>query len=1054
MSPKRTIFRATAAFVLVAVGALQGCADQPVSGGAGGFTPAPEPEPGATDFISDAPGSGRSSGGTDEGDAAPGAGTGTGGSSSGAPSNGAGSGGNNAAGSKSDDPSDVQKTIEEADIVQVRGSRLYALSRYSGLAIIDVGDVDHLKLLGRYPLSGTPFEMYVRDNTVLAMFSDWGRYECTGTGADQSCSWQSSSHIVALDATDPANLTDRGSFNLPGEISDSRLVGDVLYAVTYENGYCWNCSDKPNTTVASISLKDLAHIQQVDKVTYANVNNDGGWWKRSISVNDKRMYVAGVEWDYDQYNNWQSGHSSIQVIDISNPSGKLAVGATVEAHGQIESRWQMDEHEGVLRVISQPGQWSTTELPQIQTFAVKSAFDVKPIAAKELVLPKPERLRSVRFDGNRGFAITAEQQDPLFTFDLSDPANPKQVGELEMPGWVYHMEPRGDRLLALGYDNANQEGSLHVSLFDVSKLAQPTLVKRVNFGGSWGSFAEDQDRIHKAFSILDDQNLVMVPFAGWQVSQGPNGETWGCGSYQSGIQLIDWASDSLTKRGVAPQKGQSRRALIKDNRLLALSDDKLSTFDITNRDAPALRSEMGLSHKVSRTLPVGDQVVRLSADWWTGEALLDVAPLAAADSPESSGRLDLSSVTGKDSSNCYGTSIYNAQLFANGTTLTLVWGDYSYYGYYEGDYYGGGKVEPKTYVVTVSIADPKAPKLVGQATFPFELGSYGYYGYYGPGVYYGDSLQYAGRSIAQLGSTLAIQRTDYNYSASTSTSHLELIDLSDPSKPVHASTLDLPASVYQSGLQVVGNQLVTSHSEPVPGQQNKVRYYVDRLDVSNPATPALVGKVNVPGSPLRLSADGKLVSVDYKLTVTKASSWEQCYGGNGYYYYGGTWFNYETQECYHQKKVLRLSSVTDKGATLLDSRTLDADGFWVNSVTFADDRLFGVGYAYDGTTSSQRLISLGGLTSDTFDADTVTLAAPTGWYYGSYDLVGVSEGRAVLSSYDGNESTLSTVDLSAPAGQQIVERGALLSWASDIQIVGSTAIASLQERGVQLLPLK
>ena len=30
-------------------------------------------------------------------------------------------------------------------------------------------------------------------------------------------------------------------------------------------------------------------------------------------------------------------------------------------------------------------------------------------------------------------------------FDLSDPANPAQKGELKMPGWMFYLEPHGDR---------------------------------------------------------------------------------------------------------------------------------------------------------------------------------------------------------------------------------------------------------------------------------------------------------------------------------------------------------------------------------------------------------------------------------------------------------------------------------------------------------------------------------------------------------------------------------------------------------------------------------
>ncbi|MBK6696529.1 MAG: hypothetical protein IPG50_30710 [Myxococcales bacterium] len=38
----------------------------------------------------------------------------------------------------------------------------------------------------------------------------------------------------------------------------------------------------------------------------------------------------------------------IQVVDISDAGGKLVKGADVAVAGQIQSRWQMDEHAGGL----------------------------------------------------------------------------------------------------------------------------------------------------------------------------------------------------------------------------------------------------------------------------------------------------------------------------------------------------------------------------------------------------------------------------------------------------------------------------------------------------------------------------------------------------------------------------------------------------------------------------------------------------------------------------------------------------------------------------------
>ena len=56
-----------------------------------------------------------------------------------------------------DDPG---REIAEADIVHVEGDRLYALSRYGGLAVIDVSEPDDMRIMGRYRVHAVPFEMY------------------------------------------------------------------------------------------------------------------------------------------------------------------------------------------------------------------------------------------------------------------------------------------------------------------------------------------------------------------------------------------------------------------------------------------------------------------------------------------------------------------------------------------------------------------------------------------------------------------------------------------------------------------------------------------------------------------------------------------------------------------------------------------------------------------------------------------------------------------------------------------------------------------------------
>ncbi|HEX2676253.1 MAG TPA: beta-propeller domain-containing protein, partial [Polyangiales bacterium] len=143
-----------------------------------------------------------------------------------------------------------QRTIAEADIVALDGDRLYALSRWAGLSVIDLADPDQPKLLGRYrdTHEAQPFEMYVREGVAFVLLSGWGQYNAKDDGTGYE--WVQTSKVLAIDTADPNAMTVVGVFDVPGAISDSRLVGDVLYVVGYQDGTCFGCSKaQPRTSV-------------------------------------------------------------------------------------------------------------------------------------------------------------------------------------------------------------------------------------------------------------------------------------------------------------------------------------------------------------------------------------------------------------------------------------------------------------------------------------------------------------------------------------------------------------------------------------------------------------------------------------------------------------------------------------------------------------------------------------------------------------------------------------------------------------------------------------
>lgn len=130
----------------------------------------------------------------------------------------------------------TQRKVEETDLYRVDGDRLYYLNSYRGLMVFDITNVDQPKLLGRSPIFGTPVEMIVRNGVATVVVADWyGRLE-DGSPFHGSI-------VRGIDASDPANIKTIGEARLGGWVRDTRVVGDVLYAVSEDYGWYYGIWD-------------------------------------------------------------------------------------------------------------------------------------------------------------------------------------------------------------------------------------------------------------------------------------------------------------------------------------------------------------------------------------------------------------------------------------------------------------------------------------------------------------------------------------------------------------------------------------------------------------------------------------------------------------------------------------------------------------------------------------------------------------------------------------------------------------------------------------------
>jgi hypothetical protein len=492
----------------------------------------------------------------------------------------------------------AQRAIVEADVIQLDGGTLYALSKTGTatgtVSVIDVSTPNELVLLGQTTLPGEPFEMYLRGGYLVTMSN-----AAVGTdgrvGTTQTIDDGAGALVSVVDVSRPNALLTVSTHGVPGEIADSRVVGDVLYLATYENSSCYGCGPAPRTMVTTFNLASPTALRQVEQVSFRSDAPDGynlPWgsnWKRSIFVTDQRLYIGGHA-DIDPSRFGTTPEGIIDVLDVTDPTGRLATGARLMVAGAILSRWQLDERGGVLRVISQQGAGRTGNgigAPQIDTFAVADASTFTPLGHAEMRLPTQEGLRTVRFDGPRAYAITYSQTDPMFVIDLSDPTRPTQRGALTMPGFMYYLEPHGAQVIGLGIDRNDPGGSLNVSLFDVSDADHPRMLSRAPFATPGitedyeilnSEISEDQDRIGKSFRTFPD-GLVVVPFSGLRPY---NSSGTSCGTDGGGVQLVLWQGSTLAKQALLPLPGNPRRAFESGGELVTVSDSNVRAFSLAN----------------------------------------------------------------------------------------------------------------------------------------------------------------------------------------------------------------------------------------------------------------------------------------------------------------------------------------------------------------------------------------------------------------------------------------------------------------------------------------
>ena len=362
--------------------------------------------------------------------------------------------------------------------------------------------------------------------------------------------------VTVVDVMDPSDPVVLSQTRFDGNVASSRMIDGELHLVlaTYDYFYYdimprFGQTDFDATAVESRAvLPSFMHIDADGTVTegkaltwaslYRPVQPDGFGVVTVVSMKPETALdfkAVGVlaqpgniyssketlyltDTDYDFSGNVRESTDIYKFVYTVDGPVPVAAGSVP---GRVLNQYSMGEHNGFLRVATTVGPQfgfagqvapSTNQVYVLEEVdgALEVVGSVEDIAAGETI-------QSARFVGDRGYVVTFEQIDPLFTLDLADPSNPSIMGELKVPGFSTFIVPMDqDHLLTVG-QYVPEEGQrfrtgVQLSIFDISDFSNPVLEHLEVIGGEYGAWSEALFN-PKAFTYFAEEGLVALPIS-------------------------------------------------------------------------------------------------------------------------------------------------------------------------------------------------------------------------------------------------------------------------------------------------------------------------------------------------------------------------------------------------------------------------------------------------------------------------------------------------------------------------------------------------------------
>lgn len=451
--------------------------------------------------------------------------------------------------------------VDEADILKNDGKYIYKIAE-NKLVIVKAFPANELKKVSEIEIEKgyKAVELYLSGDKLFLITNNLESNKYLNDVRTK---------LVIFDIKDRTNPNEIKTFEVTGTYTSSRKIEEKVYvftnfSISKENGkykvpkYRENSASNfqevlltdiqyvPNDEYGSyiqIIVFDLeTHLNSPKIVTYL------GNGANNVYMSQENLYMA------------QSRYNQTIVYKFNLKNVYPMFEAKGKVPGTLVNQFAMDEYDSNFRIATTKSNVSSVYILGPSMHKIGSITNIAP----------GETIKSVRFEGTRGYIVTFRNTDPLFVLDLSKVRKPEILGELKIPGYSTYLHTYDENhVIGFGYDGTEwgTNGKLKIALFDITDVENP--IEKFNEKIE----ANDSELLtnHKSLLFSKEKNLIAFSVGDCYRENNRVGKIYTI-TTENGFEL----------RGEIEHTKNVNRMLYIADVLYGVSEDNISAHNISN----------------------------------------------------------------------------------------------------------------------------------------------------------------------------------------------------------------------------------------------------------------------------------------------------------------------------------------------------------------------------------------------------------------------------------------------------------------------------------------